>query len=456
MENNTPNVEPQTPSSNSVLPRVIFFAFIAIVLALFWYFTRPEKAIAPTGEEAGSATSGGNITLVQGAVEYKTADGTWQRAEKDTQLTQGDSVEVVGAGRAIIALPDGSSVRLGDNSSVVLSGISEDIITVTNAKGVVYTRVAKSDRLFDVVVGEKTYEAMGTAYKTINDANTQGVEVYESKVKIMGGNETEVLVEQGNKYYVVNKKDVKLENKIIKITSADIAKDEFVKWNNTIDADVIKAETVAPVKATNIPKTTETVNQNKTASEIVLSGKATSDGVYLSWTVTDLAAPNGFKLVRSTGINPVYPGNEYVYLSSESARNYSWKMIDGKSYYFRVCKYVDGKCSNYSNNLLLKAPYLAETSGEVNVTSIYVTASGNTISWRTTGKSPLGFKLVWSKSTHPTYPTRNGDKYNYYSDPEQAAGTVDAFDGAGTYYLRVCEYLGGACGVYSNEIQVTL
>ena len=157
MENNTPNVEPQTPSSNSVLPRVIFFAFIAIVLALFWYFTRPEKAIAPTGEEAGSATSGGNITLVQGAVEYKTADGTWQRAEKDTQLTQGDSVEVVGAGRAIIALPDGSSVRLGDNSSVVLSGISEDIITVTNAKGVVYTRVAKSDRLFDVVVGEKTY-----------------------------------------------------------------------------------------------------------------------------------------------------------------------------------------------------------------------------------------------------------------------------------------------------------
>jgi hypothetical protein len=453
---NIPNVEPQTPSSNSVLPRVIFFAFIAVVLALFWFFTRPEKAGAPVDEQGASGTSGGNITLVQGAVEYKTADGTWQRAEKDTKVTQGDSVEVVGAGRAIIALPDGSSVRLGDNSSVVLSGISEDIITVTNAKGVVYTRVAKSDRLFDVVVGEKTYEAVGTAYKTINDANLQGVEVYESKVKIMGGNETEVLVEQGNKYYVLNKKNVKLENKLIKITRTDIAKDEFVKWNNTIDAEAIKTETVTPAKATDTSKTPETANQNETTSEIVLSGKATSDGVYLTWTVTDLAVPNGFKIVRSTGINPVYPGNEYIYLSDQAARSYTWKMTDGKSYYFRVCKYIDGKCSNYSNNLLLKAPYQAETVGEVNVTSIYVTASGDTISWRTTGNSPLGFKLVWSKNTHPTYPTRDGDKYNYYTDPEQAAGTVDAFDGAGTYYLRVCEYLGSACGVYSNEIQVTL
>ncbi|MFA5127627.1 MAG: FecR domain-containing protein [Patescibacteria group bacterium] len=465
METNTPNVEPQT--SSSVLPRVIFFAFIAIVLALFWYFTRPEKVVAPVDEQGAASTSqGGNITLVQGSVEYKSNDGTWQRAEKGTVLKEGDSVEVIGSGRAIIALEDGSSVRLGDNSSAVLTGVNEDIVTITNSKGVIYTRVAKStERIFDVVVGDKTYEAMGTAYKTINNSNTQGVEVYESKVKILGGNEAEVLVEQGNKYYVVNKKDVKLEEKVIKITSADVAKDEFVKWNNTIDKDVVKIEetTTTEVVDETVKVTTEvkeTEIKVETATGIVLSGKATADGIYLNWSVNGISTPNGFKLVRSTGINPVYPGNEYVYLSNASARNYTWKMTDGKSYYFRVCKYIDGVCKNYSNNLLLKAPYVTETTKDTdtatNVSSIYVVGSGSAITWRTTGESPMGFKLVWSMNTHPTYPTRDGDKYNYYSDPAQSTGSIDAFSGSGTYYVRVCEYLGGACGVYSNEIQVTL
>lgn len=465
MDTKTPNVEPQ--ASSSVLPRVIFFAFIAIVLALFWYFTRPEKVIAPVDEQdTTSASQGGNITLVQGSVEYKSTDGAWKRAEKGTVLKEGDSVEVIGSGRAIITLEDGSSVRLGDNSSAVLTGINDDVVTITNSKGVIYTRVAKStERIFDVLVGDKTYEAMGTAYKTINNSNTQGVEVYESKVKILGGNEGEVLIEQGNKYYVVNKKDIKLEEKVIKITSADIAKDEFVKWNNTIDKDVVKTEEATTTEiadetviATDDVKTTEV--KVETAAGIVLSGKATSNGIYLSWTVNGISTPNGFKLVRSTGINPVYPGNEYVYLSDGSTRNYTWKMTDGKSYYFRVCKYIDGVCKNYSNNLLLKAPYIAETTKDTgattNVSSIYVAGSGNAITWRTTGESPLGFKLVWSMNAHPTYPTRDGDKYNYYSDPSQSTGTIDAFSGSGVYYVRVCEYLGGACGVYSNEIQITL
>jgi hypothetical protein len=29
-------------------------------------------------------------------------------------------------------------------------------------------------------------------------------------------------------------------------------------------------------------------------------------------------------------------------------------------------------------------------------------------------------------------------------------------NGAGTYYVRVCEYVGGACGVYSNELTVSM
>jgi len=33
---------------------------------------------------------------------------------------------------------------------------------------------------------------------------------------------------------------------------------------------------------------------------------------------------------------------------------------------------------------------------------------------------------------------------------------LETFDGEGVYYARVCEYLGGKCGVYSNQIKVDL
>ena len=90
------------------------------------------------------------------------------------------------------------------------------------------------------------------------------------------------------------------------------------------------------------------------------------------------------------------------------------------------------------------------------VSKITLSGSDNLVSWKTDGYSKSGFKIVWSKNTAPTYPTRDGDKYIYLSDSSASSTKLEAFNGGGTYYVRVCEYLGGACGVYSNEITLTL
>lgn len=90
------------------------------------------------------------------------------------------------------------------------------------------------------------------------------------------------------------------------------------------------------------------------------------------------------------------------------------------------------------------------------VEKIVLEADGNEVEWDVDGYSSSGFKVVWSKNPNPEYPTREGDKYNYHSNPETDESELDAFDGPGTYYVRVCEYLGGKCGLYSNEIQLTL
>lgn len=91
------------------------------------------------------------------------------------------------------------------------------------------------------------------------------------------------------------------------------------------------------------------------------------------------------------------------------------------------------------------------------VTSISATADGDHVKWSVSGYSKNGFKVVWSKEANPTYPNREGDRYQYFSEPTRTSSEkLEAFDGAGTYYVRVCEYLGGSCGKYSNSVTVSL
>lgn len=111
--------------------------------------------------------------------------------------------------------------------------------------------------------------------------------------------------------------------------------------------------------------------------------------------------------------------------------------------------------------LLLLAPIIAAPgtdyeTPESKVNSITLQFREGQIEWESSDTSENGFKIVWSKDENPTYPTRANDKYHYYSEPEKNTDTLEAFDGTGTYYVRVCEYLGGKCGTYSNEIEIQL
>jgi len=65
------------------------------------------------------------------------------------------------------------------------------------------------------------------------------------------------------------------------------------------------------------------------------------------------------------------------------------------------------------------------------------------------------FKLVWSTSPNPTWPTSH---YSYSGVKGSSdAGKVLKDMGAGTYYVRACRYTPGpsTCDLYSNQITVT-
>jgi len=500
------------------------------VLTSTIYFLKPEvfKQVEHMGE------IGANLEYSEGTVEIY--DGNeWIVATEEIDLYQDYKIRTKADSKAIVTLDEGSVLRLAANTELALTSMDPEHIVVTNVTGSVYSRVVKAERDFEVLAGDVTYKSLGTAYKTINTEAEKSVEVYHSEVEIIGmDSEEQILVKQGNKYYVYNKSNPENEGKIIEVNPEEIVKDEFVMWNKEQDEQIqefkeemgnlmdlnpptlavsepvnglktrsekvwVKGETeigsVVKINGVDVANTdgkialevalnvgansikvesidaagnktvvTLTVTReleptptNKPApvvSKISLYGTKVDGGISFSWNVQNLNTSHGFKLVKSTGAYPVYPGNSYKYLSSGSQRSYTWNIKDGRTYHFRICQYNgNGKCLKYSNDITVTAP---SSSPAIGVNSISTSGSGSSINWSVNGYSSKGFKLVWSKNTNPTYPTRSGDKYHYFSSPSTTHGTIEAFDGPGTYYVRVCEYLGGACGKYSNQITVTL
>lgn len=88
--------------------------------------------------------------------------------------------------------------------------------------------------------------------------------------------------------------------------------------------------------------------------------------------------------------------------------------------------------------------------------SITVSVNGNKVMWSVVGSTKSGVKVVWSKNANPTYPPADGTHAIYVNVTNGGYAYIDAFDGAGTYNVRVCEYSGGTCGIHSNQAQTQL
>ncbi|MEI7620760.1 MAG: SH3 domain-containing protein [Candidatus Falkowbacteria bacterium] len=203
------------------------------------------------------------------------------------------------------------------------------------------------------------------------------------------------------------------------------------------------------------PTTTVTdTNTNSTDSKIVMTGSGVGNKANLNWTLKDMTSSMGFKVVIANHENPVYPGDEYHYLTSANVRTDSWSDLKAGTYYFRVCEYLGGKCGVYSNNV--KVVIVGDdTTNDGSEGSMTLTGSlsGTKANLNWTLKdmtSSMGFKVVIANHENPVYP---GDEYHYLTSANVRTDSWSDLK-AGTYYFRVCEYLGGKCGVYSNNVKL--
>lgn len=411
------------------------------------------------------------ITYQEGDVEVMLEDGRWVDLGSESTLEEGDSFRIVGEGKGILTLDDGSAVRLASDTTINLTSMDPKNIVITNEAGEVYTRVDKSDRTFVVKTADATYTSLGTAYKTVNKTDKKGVYVYESKVEVKPTNIDKVIVNEGEKYFLNEEKQT--------IAYEDVV-DAFSTFNKEKDKEEFGAEAAT---FTNLEK--QKIEQDKTAKDkektetpapqptpapanasISLGGNADANagGISLNWVPSNVDTSQGFKVVFSkTNSNPTFGIDEAIYINDSNARNTFIKKSDGNTYYFRVCRYTGNGCDTYSNVMAITAPGTQkQTGGQAQAPVSTVSAislsqyAENKVGWTMNGTASQGVKVVWSKNSGPTYPVRSGDNAYYNGETGNSYQYLDAFSGAGTYYVRVCEYTGSGCNVYSNEIAIQL
>jgi len=174
----------------------------------------------------------------------------------------------------------------------------------------------------------------------------------------------------------------------------------------------------------------------------------------VTWSVIG-SFSKGFKVVWSDSTTtPKYPDNSAVYAGLD-ARSATITGTPGTKYYIRVCKYNGSGCDFYSSKATFTFPEAAEPVS-IEITGISDKVTGYAyINWSVTGSFPSGFKIAWSATNpNPVYPPTTDELWTYISDPNARSAVVEGTPDS-TYYFRICQYLGGSCGVYSNSYTFT-
>ncbi|MBU0614078.1 FecR family protein [Patescibacteria group bacterium] len=406
----------------------------------------------------------GTVIYTEGIVEYSLQDSGWYEVDEATTLGQGSLLRTLSGAKAILQFDDGSILRLNENSSIELKKLDVDHFQIVNNSGELYSRVVPMDRIFEILMDDITVKSVGTAYVTINSETEKSIEVYHSAVEVSKtfAEGSDVVIE-GEKM-VIESGDME----IFEMTCEDRDADDFVMWNKEKDSQQFSNEMGFFDKDEYEEDESITNEEDKEESNSPVVSSALSlvslGSGEVKWSGY---SKEGYKVVWSKKSSPTYPtrsGDQYLYYSDSSRTNASVSAFDGSGeYYVRVCKYFGGKCTEYSNQVkvtLTAVEKVTETEKEEAeseaVSSISLSGSESAVNWAVDGYSKNGYKVVWSKTSSPTYPTRSTDKYLYFSSPDVHSASLTAFDGGGTYYVRVCEYLGGACGIYSNQITLNL
>lgn len=438
------------PSKRKKLFMIVGFALAIIaILAAAFLFSRNNKVDAPAQTKQTVVKKFGvAVGLSEGLVQYSADAKAWKDLTADTDLKEGDSVRTATDGRVVLLIDDGSAVRLDSSSEIKLSDLSVTSILITNTSGEIYNRVVALDtRTYSVAVGDETYKAKGTAYRTFNETDKKGVEVFHSTVEAV---DVKKDVTEGT--YLFSKHSQKdKEGTVLALDIESLKSDSFIKWNSDQDKKVANyADKLGVLSELDKPAPTPApAPKPTTSSGISLTGKQSEYSAVFSWKVTGVDTSKGFKLVRSKKTTtPTYPDNTVAYIDAGKT-SYTLYVGEDTTYNYRICAYRGSSCDSYSN--IVTVTTLKKVQETLQPGAVTLSLNGDILNWTIQGTAPFGYKVVVGTSSGPTY---DNNYKKYFTESTTYDLTNGYLTDGTTYYVKVCKYLDG-CTDYSNEIVYT-
>lgn len=397
------------------------------------------------------------ITTVEGNVEYKPANGDWQDATTETNLSSQDEVRTEGAAsRTIISYEDGSETRLDGDTYIKIQATTAEKIETYVTNGKTYNRVVTEATPYSVETADANYEALGTAFVVESSGDKQAVEVVESSIIETTTNKT---IDSGNRLIMKSSIDPTDNGKVERIDINDYKNDPFIEWNlkkdesNELFKDKLGflQDTEAPTIEISSPKQDEVILTESTSKTgaVVIKGKASSA---VEVTITAKSV-NGSPTFEAT----VQSNGEFSSPSINSPLGLNAYEIKAKD---RI-----GNISTTSLRITVQqksAPVEEEKTSLLILKSVSIKNDLLTYTWYMSEDINYeNVRVLYSKTDNPTLSTSEGVKTPNKGGPSPATVTAN-FDSGGldkeTYYIRMCELNENqtACDVVSDTKSIKI
>lgn len=114
------------------------------------------------------------------------------------------------------------------------------------------------------------------------------------------------------------------------------------------------------VKGDTDKNATDNSGNEEMKSELTLTGSNTGpNSVKLEWSATNNVAESTDKwmIIENNEANPAYPGNyRYYFVRDVSYHDRVWNNLPKGTSHFRVCAFINGACTTYSNDFAIEIP----------------------------------------------------------------------------------------------------
>jgi len=410
---------------------LLILILIGIVSFIVWSIKRTEQnetTDAPKySDESTVPTLSAKVMGVTGKVESLSPGSDWVETAENYQLKNTESIRTDAESKVIIELPDGSLLRLNENSEVELAQIGLADIIINQKRGEVFHRVNdQSPAIYRVRNNNVELTALGTAFNIIIDGQTTKLVVTENKVKAKVYRDEDILnmrtIDEGTEA-IINPNlavDKMIDSKTI--DGSELLGQSWYAWN--IEQDTAKNLYLGLfAKATKLVILEPEQSEMSTDKDAIMIKGATDPAAEIFIDGQELENKNGsFEMNYKLGAKL----NE-ITITVKKDKNINKKILKITS---------------------TKTPDELKLSGSLQEKNINLTWTSSEL------KDIAEIKILMSKKTGTlTYPAEQEHSVKI-SNTKDSWNNLDD----GQYFFRLCAYeeASKSCRVYSNQITLTV